>query len=121
MSMFCYQCQETAKGTGCEIRGVCGKTEEVAKLQDLLIYALKGISEIVVKGRLDVKELGQVNHEVLNSLFMTITNANFNTVAFEAQIKKVLTIRDQLRAKSPGPVRLSRRHPRRSRHEQSAQ
>ena len=66
MSMFCYQCQETAKGTGCEIRGVCGKTEEVAKLQDLLIYALKGISEIVVKGRLDVKELGQVNHEVLN-------------------------------------------------------
>ena len=102
MSMFCYQCQETAKGTGCEIRGVCGKTEEVAKLQDLLIYALKGISEIVVKGRLDVKELGQVNHEVLNSLFMTITNANFNTVAFEAQIKKVLTIRDQLRAKSPG-------------------
>ena len=102
MSMFCYQCQETAKGTGCEIRGVCGKTEEVAKLQDLLIYTLKGISEIVVKGRLDVKELGQVNHEVLNSLFMTITNANFNTVAFEAQIKKVLTIRDQLRAKSPG-------------------
>jgi hydroxylamine reductase len=40
--MFCYQCQETAKGTGCEVRGVCGKTEEVAKLQDLLIYTLKG-------------------------------------------------------------------------------
>lgn len=47
MGMFCYQCQETAKGTGCEVRGVCGKTEEVAKLQDLLIYSLKGLSDIV--------------------------------------------------------------------------
>ena len=88
MSMFCYQCQETAKGTGCEIRGVCGKTEEVAKLQDLLIYTLKGISEIVVQGKLDVKGLGTVNHAVLNSLFMTITNANFDADAFESEIKK---------------------------------
>jgi len=51
MSMFCYQCQETAGGKGCTIRGVCGKTEEVARLQDLLIYTLKGISEIVVELR----------------------------------------------------------------------
>ena len=102
MSMFCYQCQETAKGTGCEIRGVCGKTEEVAKLQDLLIYSLKGIAEIVVKGKLEVKELGSVNHEVLHCLFMTITNANFDTVAFEAEIKKVLAIRDELRSKVTG-------------------
>ena len=51
MSMFCFQCQETARGTGCEVRGVCGKTEEVAKLQDLLIYTLKGVSEIVLKGK----------------------------------------------------------------------
>ena len=102
MSMFCYQCQETAKGTGCEIRGVCGKTEEVAKLQDLLIYSLKGIAEIVVKGKLDVKELGPVNHEVLRCLFMTITNANFDAAVFEAEIKKVLTIRDELRAKISG-------------------
>ncbi len=100
MSMFCYQCQETAKGTGCEIRGVCGKTEEVAKLQDLLIYSLKGIAEIVVKGKLDVKELGAVNHEVLNSLFMTITNANFDAAAFEKEIKKVLALRNELRGKA---------------------
>ena len=53
MSMFCYQCQETAKGTGCEIKGVCGKNEEVAKLQDLLIYVTKGISELVVKGKIE--------------------------------------------------------------------
>ena len=100
MSMFCYQCQETAKGTGCEIRGVCGKTEEVAKLQDLLIYTLKGISEIVVKSKLDVKELGPVNPEVLNSLFMTITNANYDGVAFEKEIKKMVALRNELRAKT---------------------
>ena len=47
MSMFCYQCQETAKGTGCSVRGVCGKSEDVANLQDLLIYLLKGMSDIV--------------------------------------------------------------------------
>ena len=99
MSMFCYQCQETAKGTGCEVRGVCGKTEEVAKLQDLLIYTLKGIAEIVVKGKLDVKELGPVNHEVLKGLFMTITNANFDAAAFEVEIKKMLALRNELRAK----------------------
>ncbi|MEL7657897.1 MAG: hydroxylamine reductase, partial [Bacillota bacterium] len=99
MSMFCYQCQETAKGTGCEIRGVCGKTEEVAKLQDLLIYALKGISEVVVNGKLDVKGLGTINYEVLNSLFMTITNANFDATAFETEIKKMLKLRNELRAK----------------------
>ena len=99
MSMFCYQCQETAKGTGCEVRGVCGKTEEVAKLQDLLIYTLKGISEVVVKGKLDTKGLGNINHEVMKSLFMTITNANFDAAAFEAEIKKMLKLRNELRAK----------------------
>ena len=105
MSMFCYQCQETAKGTGCEIRGVCGKTEEVAKLQDLLVYTLKGIAEIVVKGKLDSKELGSVNHEVLKALFMTITNANFDAAAFETEIKKMLACRNDLRAKiNAGPL-----------------
>ncbi|AKN29908.1 hydroxylamine reductase [Clostridium carboxidivorans P7] len=97
MSMFCYQCQETAKGTGCTIKGVCGKSDELAKLQDLLIYSLKGISEIVVKGNLDVKSLIEVNHEVLKSLFMTITNANFDASAFEKQISKILSIRNSLK------------------------
>jgi len=97
MSMFCYQCQETAGGKGCTVRGVCGKTEEVAKLQDLLIYTLKGVSEIVVKGKLDIKNLGKTNYEMLNSLFMTITNANFDDGAIEKQILKMLAIRDGLR------------------------
>lgn len=96
MSMFCYQCQETAGGKGCTVRGVCGKTEEVAKLQDLLIYTLKGISEIVVKGKVDFSKLENTNHEVLSSLFMTITNANFDDGSIEKQIKKMLSIRDEL-------------------------
>lgn len=97
MSMFCYQCQETAKGTGCEVRGVCGKNEEVAKLQDLLIYVTKGISEIVVKGKLDVKSISEVNHEVLKSLFITITNANFDDDAIENQIHKMIGFRNELK------------------------
>ena len=100
MGMFCYQCQETAKGTGCEVRGVCGKNEEVAKLQDLLIYANKGISEIVIKGNLDVNSISEINHEVLKSLFITITNANFDEAAIEKQINHVIALRNDLRSKS---------------------
>ena len=95
MGMFCYQCQETAKGTGCEVRGVCGKTEEVAKLQDLLIYTLKGIADVVKTGKLESTD--EINYQVLNSLFMTITNANFDDNAIEEQIKKMLSLRDELK------------------------
>lgn len=95
--MFCYQCQEAAGGTACTMRGVCGKDPDVAALQDLLIYTLKGISEIIVKGRIDVKTLGESNCEVLDSLFMTITNANFDADSIEKQIRKMLDIRDDLR------------------------
>jgi len=100
--MFCYQCQETAKGTGCEVRGVCGKNEEVAKLQDLLIYVTKGISEIVVKGKVDVKSISEVNHEVLKSLFITITNANFDDGAIENQIHKMIGFRNELKKQISG-------------------
>lgn len=97
MSMFCYQCQETAGGKGCQIKGVCGKNEDVAKLQDLLIYSLKGISDIVVKGNLNAGDLGNVNHEILKSLFMTITNANFDEDAFEQEIRTITALRNNLR------------------------
>ncbi len=97
MSMFCYQCQEAAKNTGCTVRGVCGKNEEVAKLQDLLIYTLKGISDIVVKGKVSISKYDKMNYEVLNSLFMTITNANFDDDHIEAQIKKMIELRDGLK------------------------
>ncbi len=96
MGMFCYQCQETARGTGCEYGGVCGKSEELADLQDLLIYTVKGISEIVVKGRLDLKTIRNASHEMIKSLFMTITNANFDEEAILLQIRRMLEIRNEL-------------------------
>lgn len=95
-SMFCYQCQETAKGTGCTKVGVCGKNPTVAALQDLLMYTTKGISEIIIKGNVDVSEISAVNKEVITSLFITITNANFDENAIEAQIKKMISIRNDL-------------------------
>lgn len=101
MSMFCNQCQETARGTGCEFGGVCGKSEELADLQDLLIYTLKGISEIVVKGRLGGMALEAINHEFMKSLFMTITNANFDDDAIIQQIKKMISLRDELHENIP--------------------
>lgn len=97
MSMFCYQCQETAKGTGCEVRGVCGKEENVAKLQDLLIYTLKGISLILVNEKPEPAKVKALDHEVLKGLFMTITNANFDADAFVAEINKVLELRETLK------------------------
>ena len=82
MAMFCYQCQEAANCKGCTVKGVCGKTEDLAKAQDLLIYITKGISIYSVKAR----ENGIVNKEVDNfimeSLFATITNANFDRNVF---------------------------------------
>ncbi len=95
-SMFCYQCQETAKGTGCTKVGVCGKNPTVAALQDLLVYVTKGIAEVVVKGNVDVAEISNINKEVITSLFITITNANFDEAAIENQINKMIGIRNEL-------------------------
>lgn len=80
----------------------CGKNEEVAKLQDLLIYACKGIAEIVMKGEIEVSSLGEINHEVIKSLFITITNANFDENAIEKQINKMIDFREGLKAKVSG-------------------
>jgi hydroxylamine reductase len=96
MSMFCYQCQEASKGTGCSLVGVCGKSPEVSDLQDLLIYTVKGISEIVVKGQLEVESLGEINEAVLDSLFKTITNANFDAEAIKKQIYNNIELRNRL-------------------------
>ena len=94
--MFCYQCQETAKGEGCTIKGVCGKTPEVAGLQDLLIYAVKGISTLAVNLRKKGVELPRVNKFIIDSLFMTITNANFDADRFVTKIKESYEIRELL-------------------------
>ena len=95
--MFCYQCQETAKGTGCTIKGVCGKTDNVAKLQDLLIYTLKGIAVFAVQARELKLVRPEVDKFIMESLFSTITNANFESSRFIERIQKGLILRDELK------------------------
>lgn len=98
MSMFCYQCQETAKGTGCTIRGVCGKTADVANLQDLLIYALKGISTFALQARQAGIATAKADKFIMEGLFATITNANFDKEYFVALIKQALVTREEVKA-----------------------
>jgi len=97
--MFCFQCQETAKNKGCTVKGVCGKPEELANLQDLLIYVLRGISLYGEKA----KELGIVDRKtalfVTQGLFSTITNVNWKNDWFIDTIKKGLKIREEIKTK----------------------
>ena len=100
--MFCYQCQETAKGTGCTTLGVCGKTSETSGLQDLLLYTEKGVAaySIIFRKEGKAKELikNKVNRYLINSLFITITNANFDDDAILDEIKVGLKLREELKA-----------------------
>lgn len=102
MSMFCYQCQETAKGSGCTIKGVCGKTDIQSNRMDLLIYLLKGISKIALelKKKNEKSENNETAMFVYDSLFMTITNANFDDDAILSQIKKAVKIKNTLSEKA---------------------
>ena len=97
--MFCFQCQETAKNEGCTIKGVCGKPEDTANLQDLLIYVLRGIAVYGEKG----SELGVANKEnglfAAQALFTTITNANWDNDRFVAMVREGLKRRDQIKEK----------------------
>ena len=97
MTMFCYQCQETAKGSGCTNRGVCGKSSEVANIQDLLIYVVKGISVYSTKARKLGIENKEVNQFIVNSLFMTITNTNFDLPIFIERIKEGFALREEIK------------------------
>ena len=95
--MFCYQCQETAGCTGCTKMGVCGKNPQVAAMQDLLVWASKGISEITTRLRKEGKEVSKdVNHLITLNLFTTITNANFDDEALVAKIQETLDARNEL-------------------------
>lgn len=97
MSMFCFQCQETAKGTGCTIAGVCGKKENTANLQDLLIFALKGVSVTAIEAKKQGKLDNTIGFFICKALFATITNANFDDSRITALIKEALTKRDKLK------------------------
>jgi len=111
MSMFCYQCQETAKNTGCTFKGVCGKTAELANMMDLLIFVLKGISIVGTMARDKGIQRPEADKFVYDGLFMTITNANFDDERFIGAVREGLEIRDELKAayieaggKIPGDV-----------------
>ena len=92
--MFCYQCQETAKNEGCKVMGVCGKTADVANLQDLLIFMCKGLSHYTLPLRKFGIELPEVNRFIVDSLFMTITNANFDRKRFVTRVRLAYELRE---------------------------
>jgi len=95
--MFCFQCQETSKNEGCVLKGVCGKTSDVANLQDLLTYLCKGISHYMVRLRALNIEIPEIDRFIADSLFMTITNANFNKNRFVTRILMAYQMRDTAR------------------------
>lgn len=97
MSMFCFQCQEAAGGVGCKVRGVCGKTDDVANLQDLLIYTVKGISILDMIAREKGLSPKKADRFVIEALFMTITNANFDKAAFVKKINEAIALRDEIK------------------------
>jgi len=96
MSMFCYQCQETAKNHGCEVKGVCGKESTTAALQDLLIYNLKGIAYLSEPKMHKGENITASAKFIIDSLFATITNANFDNDRFNGFIAEAIKIKKDL-------------------------
>ena len=96
--MFCYQCEQTAKGTGCTVLGVCGKQPEVAALQDLLLYTLMGLSQVAVAGRKVGVSDPDVNVFTVKAAFSTLTNVDFDPERFLALITEAAGKRDRLKA-----------------------
>ncbi len=98
MDMFCFQCEQTAKGSGCTIQGVCGKSPEAAALQDLLVYAVKGLANYAHRAR----QLGLKDHDidvfVVEALFSTITNVNFDPERLQALLLRGAELRDKARS-----------------------
>jgi hydroxylamine reductase len=97
MGMFCYQCEQTAKGTGCTVQGVCGKDPETAVLQDLLVYAVKGIAMYAHRAR----ELGVKDREidvfVIKAMFTTLTNVNFDAAQLAQWVRRAAQLRDKIK------------------------
>ena len=97
--MFCYQCEQTAKGTGCTVLGVCGKQPEVAALQDLLLYTLMGLSQVAVAGRQVGVSDADVNVFTVKAAFSTLTNVDFDPERFLGLIREAADQREKLKAK----------------------
>jgi hydroxylamine reductase len=97
--MFCYQCEQTAKGQGCDKMGVCGKGPDVAALQDLLVYAIEGLSQVAVAGRKVGVVDSEVNAFTVQGLFATLTNVDFDPERFVVLLRRCVSLRDGLKAK----------------------
>ena len=96
-NMFCYQCQETAGCSGCTRMGVCGKTPQVAAMQDLLIWVTKGLSAVTTQLRKEGQDVDRkINHLITRNLFTTITNVNFDNESIIAQMEETLRVKDGL-------------------------
>lgn len=99
--MFCFQCQEAAKGSGCVLKGVCGKESTTARYMDLLLFVVRGVAvaaDVLRNNRLVVEE--EVNLFVTDALFATITNANFDDESILKRVRKGLVLRDRLKAQA---------------------
>lgn len=95
--MFCYQCEQTAKGTGCTVMGVCGKSAEVSDLQDLLIHAAKGIAMYAHRARGLGAVDGEIDRFVVEALFTTVTNVNFDNIRMAEMIAQAGVVRSKAR------------------------
>ncbi|HPL68543.1 MAG TPA: hydroxylamine reductase [Smithellaceae bacterium] len=98
-TMFCYQCEQTAKGKACDKMGVCGKDPEVSALQDLLVYALTGLAVVAVEGRKTGIVDSEINVFTAKALFSTLTNVNFDPGRIVELIKKCVNLRESLKNK----------------------
>lgn len=97
--MYCFQCQEAARNIACEISGVCGKTPDLANHMDVYKEVLKSLAKVNVEAKQKGVGVKEVDEVIINGLFKLITNANFNQVVFEVQIKKILKMREELKQK----------------------
>ncbi|MDI6618040.1 MAG: hydroxylamine reductase [Clostridiales bacterium] len=98
MSMFCYQCQEASKGIGCVHRGTCGKTDDTGNMQDLLIYTLKGIAMMNAQARKAGINDANTDTFIMDGLFSTITNVNFDKNYFVEKVREALSLREKIKA-----------------------
>jgi len=97
--MFCFQCEQTAKGEGCTKIGVCGKQPDVAALQDLLVYAVKGLAQVATEGRnVGIRDIS-IDHFTCEAIFSTLTNVDFDPDRFVKLIHNAVKFRDELKAK----------------------
>ncbi|MDE6418504.1 MAG: hydroxylamine reductase, partial [Duncaniella sp.] len=94
--MFCYQCQETAKGSGCTLQGVCGKKADTSARMDLLLYATRGNAILNRELRRAGEADREADHQIIDALFTTITNANFDNDSLDRYIRRAIDMKERL-------------------------